>query len=88
MSASVSSAMSTSGQRAQREISETASEAQYVSSNCVVYTYYSDVGAVIDEHFSKALNTSGSSFAGDKPKGEKETHRRRRSRDSSLPAAR
>lgn len=52
--------------------SQAPSDAQYISSNCVVYTYYSDVGAVIDEHFSKALNSqqpSGNTFAGDKSKG-------------------
>ena len=33
------------------------SRAQYVSANCVVFTHYSgDVAAVVDEHFTRALN--------------------------------
>lgn len=36
----------------------TAAHAQYVSVNCVVFTHYSgDVAAVVDEHFSRALNS-------------------------------
>lgn len=35
----------------------TAAHAQYVSVNCVVFTHYTgDVAAVVDEHFSRALN--------------------------------
>lgn len=32
-------------------------EAQYLSANCVLFTYYSgDISAVIDEHFARALS--------------------------------
>lgn len=33
------------------------SRAQYVSANCVVFTHYQgDAAAVVDEHFSRALD--------------------------------
>lgn len=36
----------------------TAAHAQYVSVNCVVFTHYTgDVASVVDEHFSRALNS-------------------------------
>lgn len=35
----------------------TSSRAQYVSANCVVFTHYQgDASAVVDEHFSRALD--------------------------------
>ncbi|KAK8766618.1 hypothetical protein V5799_006601 [Amblyomma americanum] len=35
-------------------------DAQYLSANCVVFTYYSgDISAVVDEHFSRALSETG-----------------------------
>jgi hypothetical protein len=35
-----------------------AAHAQYVSVNCVVFTHYTgDVATVVDEHFSRALNS-------------------------------
>lgn len=35
-----------------------AAHAQYVSVNCVVFTHYTgDVASVVDEHFSRALNS-------------------------------
>lgn len=51
-------------------IREVAADAHYLSSNCVVYMYYSDLGAVIEEHFSKALGSQQNNFSGDnKTKG-------------------
>ena len=33
--------------------------AQYLSANCVIFTYYSgDISKVVDDHFSKALSQS------------------------------
>lgn len=33
-------------------------EAEYLSSRCVVFTYYQgDISSVVDEHFSRALST-------------------------------
>lgn len=53
-------------------IRDVAADAHYLSSNCVVYVYYSDVRAVIEEHFSKALGSQQqNNFPGDnKTKGE------------------
>lgn len=53
-------------------IRDVAADAHYLSSNCVVYVYYSDVRAVIEEHFSKALGSQQqTNFSGDnKTKGE------------------
>ncbi|EEB20053.1 protein vestigial, putative [Pediculus humanus corporis] len=43
------------------------SRAQYVSANCVVFTHYTgDVAAVVDEHFTRALNYSEKSSSGSK----------------------
>ena len=53
-------------------IRDVASDAQYLSSNCVVYLYYSDLGSVIEEHFSKALNSQqqqSNNFSDNKSKG-------------------
>lgn len=51
-------------------IRDVASDAQYLSSNCVVYIYYSDLGSVIEEHFSKALNSQQQpNFSDSKSKG-------------------
>ena len=46
-------------------------QAQYVSANCVVYSYYSgDISSIVDEHFSKALGSTGTcSTSGDKETG-------------------
>lgn len=36
-------------------------EAQYLSANCVLFTYYSgDISAVVDEHFARALSQATS----------------------------
>ncbi|KAM7308135.1 transcription cofactor vestigial-like protein 3 isoform X2 [Ixodes scapularis] len=38
-----------------------AADAQYLSANCVVFTYYSgDISSVVDEHFSRALSQPSS----------------------------
>lgn len=38
------------------------SRAQYVSANCVVFTHYSgDAAAVVDQHFSRALDKNSPS---------------------------
>ncbi|XP_038657642.1 transcription cofactor vestigial-like protein 3 [Scyliorhinus canicula] len=42
-------------------------EAEYISSRCVLLTYFQgDIGAVVDEHFSRALSQSGN-FHSDNP---------------------
>uniref|UniRef100_T1JLV0 Transcription cofactor vestigial-like protein 2 n=1 Tax=Strigamia maritima TaxID=126957 RepID=T1JLV0_STRMM len=34
-----------------------ATDAHYISANCVLFTYYSgDISAIVDEHFSRALS--------------------------------
>lgn len=48
------------------EHSSEASRAQYLSATCVVFTNYSgDVAAVVDEHFTRALNFSEKDSKGD-----------------------
>lgn len=50
-------------------IRDVASDALYPSDNCVVYIYYSDLRAVIEEHFSKALGSQQqNNFSGDNNK--------------------
>ncbi|XP_072154452.1 uncharacterized protein vg isoform X2 [Bemisia tabaci] len=45
------------GQGGDEEGEEERSTAQYVSTNCVVFTHYTgDVASVVDEHFSRALS--------------------------------
>lgn len=40
-------------------------EAEYLSSRCVLFTYFQgDIGDVVDEHFSRALSQS-STFSGE-----------------------
>eukprot|EP00062_Callorhinchus_milii_P027745 gi/632991423/ref/XP_007884618.1/ PREDICTED: transcription cofactor vestigial-like protein 3 [Callorhinchus milii] len=46
-------------------------EAEYISSRCVLLTYFQgDIGAVVDEHFSRALSQSSfsASTATSKPR--------------------
>lgn len=51
-SASAASLRSSSGSDEKEK-----AEAQYLSANCVLFTYYSgDISAVIDEHFARALS--------------------------------
>ncbi|GAB6030823.1 hypothetical protein CHUAL_007664 [Chamberlinius hualienensis] len=39
-----------------------ATDAQYISANCVLFTYYSgDISTVVDEHFSRALSCANQS---------------------------
>lgn len=48
------------------EHSSEASRAQYLSATCVVFTNYSgDVAAIVDEHFTRALNFSEKDSKGD-----------------------
>ena len=40
-------------------VEEDQKSAQYLSANCVIFTYYSgDISKVVDDHFSKALSQS------------------------------
>lgn len=51
------------------DCSKEKAEAQYLSANCVVFTYYSgDISSVVDEHFSRALSQP-SSYTSDGTKG-------------------
>ncbi|XP_054163752.1 probable serine/threonine-protein kinase DDB_G0282963 [Oppia nitens] len=46
---------------------DNASDAQYLSANCVVYTYFSgDTSSVVDQHFNRALNQQTYNSANDK----------------------
>lgn len=48
-----SSAYSSGGQKDKQ-----VGEAEYLSSRCVLFTYYQgDIGSVVDEHFSRALSS-------------------------------
>lgn len=50
--------------------------AEYLSSRCVLFTYFQgDISAVVDEHFSRALSQSSAySTSGHKPRGEARKH--------------
>ncbi|XP_007239310.3 transcription cofactor vestigial-like protein 2b [Astyanax mexicanus] len=50
--------MEGSGSELQEKEKQDVAEAEYLSSRCVLFTYYQgDISSVVDEHFSRALST-------------------------------
>ena len=47
------------GERDRDGLDDEQRTAQYLSANCVIFTYYTgDINKIVDDHFSKALNQS------------------------------
>lgn len=55
---SVLSKSGSSSSTATCNVSDIITDAQYVSSTCIVYTFYHDLNSVIEDHFNKALRPS------------------------------
>jgi hypothetical protein len=68
-----SSSSSTVGsQSAAGSLRDSAADAQYISANCVVFTYFSgDTSSVVDEHFSRALNQQNFNSSDKSSKGKR-----------------